>query len=160
MKKESHTLCMVLESDRILLGMKKRGFGADKWNGFGGKVHDNESVEEAARRELMEEAQIDVQSLEKIGHITFIYDDHHVSAHVFVGEGIVGVPTETEEMRPQWFSHADIPYATMWEDDSQWVPLMLAGKKFVAQFVFDANNVLCDSTLREVNDPKELSTIE
>ena len=31
------------EQNRILLGLKKRGFGADKYNGFGGKINDGES---------------------------------------------------------------------------------------------------------------------
>ena len=47
-------LTLVLVRDvpqrRILLGMKKRGFGAGKWNGFGGKLEPGESVQEAAKR--------------------------------------------------------------------------------------------------------------
>eukprot|EP00056_Hartaetosiga_gracilis_P017259 m.6783 g.6783 ORF g.6783 m.6783 type:complete len:151 (-) comp5533_c0_seq1:454-906(-) len=39
---------------RILLGMKKRGFGKGKFNGFGGKLEKGETVEEAAVRELQE----------------------------------------------------------------------------------------------------------
>ena len=42
----------------ILLGMKKRGFGTGKWNGFGGKVEAGESNEQAALRELKEESSI------------------------------------------------------------------------------------------------------
>jgi 8-oxo-dGTP diphosphatase / 2-hydroxy-dATP diphosphatase len=34
----------------VLLGFKKRGFGAGKWNGFGGKLEDGESNEMAANR--------------------------------------------------------------------------------------------------------------
>lgn len=44
------TLLFVVESDRVLLGMKKRGFGAGRWNGFGGKVDRDETIEEAAKR--------------------------------------------------------------------------------------------------------------
>ena len=44
------TLLFVVESDRVLLGMKKRGFGAGRWNGFGGKVDLDETIEEAAKR--------------------------------------------------------------------------------------------------------------
>ena len=33
------------EQNRILLGRKKRGFGADKYNGFGGKLDDGEASE-------------------------------------------------------------------------------------------------------------------
>ena len=39
----------------MLLGMKKRGFGTGKWNGFGGKVEVGETVADAAQRELEEE---------------------------------------------------------------------------------------------------------
>ncbi|KAJ8318069.1 hypothetical protein KUTeg_003160 [Tegillarca granosa] len=32
------TLVLVREPSRVLLGLKKKGFGEGKWNGFGGKV--------------------------------------------------------------------------------------------------------------------------
>ena len=44
------TLVIVNEPGRVLLGMKKRGFGAGKWNGFGGKVETGETIEDGARR--------------------------------------------------------------------------------------------------------------
>jgi 8-oxo-dGTP pyrophosphatase MutT (NUDIX family) len=48
------TLIRVQEEDRILLAMKKRGFGAGKYNGFGGKVELRETLLEAALREFEE----------------------------------------------------------------------------------------------------------
>ena len=42
------------EHNRILLGRKKRGFGADKYNGFGGKLEAGESFRDCAIRELFE----------------------------------------------------------------------------------------------------------
>ena len=44
------TLVFVIEKSRILLGLKKRGFGVGRWNGFGGKVEKQETIEEAAKR--------------------------------------------------------------------------------------------------------------
>lgn len=44
------TLVFVQEPGRVLLGMKKRGFGEGRWNGFGGKVEEGESIEEGAIR--------------------------------------------------------------------------------------------------------------
>ena len=44
------TLVLVVRPGRVLLGMKKRGFGVGKWNGFGGKVQQGETIEEGARR--------------------------------------------------------------------------------------------------------------
>ncbi|CAN0571511.1 unnamed protein product, partial [Ectocarpus sp. 12 AP-2014] len=51
--------------------MKKRGFGEGKWNGFGGKVESGESVEEAAKRELMEEAGVTARELSLRGRLIF-----------------------------------------------------------------------------------------
>lgn len=44
------TLAMVRKTNAILLGLKKRGFGEGKWNGFGGKVEKDETVTEGAVR--------------------------------------------------------------------------------------------------------------
>lgn len=38
------TLCIIHEHPRVLLGYKKKGFGAGLWNGFGGKVEAGESM--------------------------------------------------------------------------------------------------------------------
>ena len=37
-KRKLLTLVFLREGGKVLLGMKKRGFGVGKWNGFGGKV--------------------------------------------------------------------------------------------------------------------------
>ncbi|MGC8647813.1 MAG: NUDIX domain-containing protein, partial [Candidatus Micrarchaeia archaeon] len=49
------TLCYIVDSSRILLAMKKRGFGMGLWNGYGGKQMPGESLEETAKRETNEE---------------------------------------------------------------------------------------------------------
>ena len=38
MKKKILTLCIIHQHPKILLGMKKRGHGEGKWNGFGGMI--------------------------------------------------------------------------------------------------------------------------
>eukprot|EP01047_Picozoa_sp_COSAG01_P115130 COSAG01_NODE_43780_length_426_cov_0.944954_1_plen_115_part_00 len=52
------SLVMVMDppARQILLGMKKRGFGEGKWNGFGGKKEPAETMAECAQRELREES--------------------------------------------------------------------------------------------------------
>ena len=44
------TLAMVRKTSSLLLGLKKKGFGEGKWNGFGGKVEKDETVSEGAVR--------------------------------------------------------------------------------------------------------------
>ena len=43
-KKKVLTLVHIRDEENILLGMKKRGFGVGKWNGFGGKVQPGETI--------------------------------------------------------------------------------------------------------------------
>ena len=47
---KQYTLVLVIEGNKILLGLKKRGFGVGWWNGFGGKINNEETIEEAAKR--------------------------------------------------------------------------------------------------------------
>ena len=67
------------EQHRILLGRKKRGFGADKYNGFGGKINAGESFRQCAVRELYEESgiRVDVSDLECVAlfDFQFPYDE-------------------------------------------------------------------------------------
>lgn len=44
------TLTMIFKDNHILLGMKNRGMGKGKWNGFGGKVEPDETIDEGAKR--------------------------------------------------------------------------------------------------------------
>ena len=44
------TLVLIREPARVLLGMKKRGFGQGRWNGFGGKVEKGETILQGAIR--------------------------------------------------------------------------------------------------------------
>ena len=99
------TLCLVYQHPNILLGMKKRGFGVGKWNGFGGKVLLTETIEEAVRREVQEEAGIEVKDLSKMGILDFIFVDRPetLEVHVFRSQEFSGIPIESEEMKPQWF---------------------------------------------------------
>ena len=133
------TLCVVLKNKQILLGMKKRGFGAGRWNGFGGKVEEGESIAQAASRELLEEVGIRAHSLDLVGvlEFTFLNDSKILEVHVFTVAEFSGEPIESEEMAPQWFALEDIPYGQMWTDDAHWLPLLLSGKKFAGKFLFD-----------------------
>ncbi|KAG0231515.1 NUDIX hydrolase domain-like protein [Mortierella sp. GBAus27b] len=128
------TLVMVLDKDqqKILLGYKKRGFGAHLWNGFGGKVEPGETPSQGALRELEEEAGITAkpESFKKAGLLLFLFENDPVGleTHVYTAESYEGQIQECDEMRPQWFDFADIPFDQMWEDDKIWLPALLKGQ--------------------------------
>lgn len=133
------TLCMVCGEGEILLGLKKRGFGEGRWNGFGGKVEEGETIEAAAARELREEAGIESKAYKKVGILNFSFenDPKVLEVHVFKVTDFEGSPTESEEMKPQWFKFSEIPFNQMWSDDVHWIPLLLSGKSFKGDFLFD-----------------------
>ncbi|NTW14329.1 MAG: NUDIX domain-containing protein [Candidatus Moranbacteria bacterium] len=147
------TLCLATDGRRVLLGMKKRGFGANRWNGFGGKLEPDESIVDAAKREMLEESGVRITSLERVGIHEFEFRENPeiLEVHVFRVDSFEGEPVETEEMRPQWFSFDDIPYAEMWPDDAYWLPMFLAGKKFRGYFLFGEGDSILEKRLEEVS---------
>jgi 8-oxo-dGTP diphosphatase/2-hydroxy-dATP diphosphatase len=109
------TLCIIHDHKRVLLGMKKRGFGMGRWNGFGGKVESGETIKAAAKRELWEEAGIKVARLDKIGEVEFEFkgDPVILQVHIFKAEKFEGQLAESDEMNPKWFNHDEIPFDQM-----------------------------------------------
>lgn len=148
------TLCLLYNHPRILLGLKKRGFGAGRWNGFGGKLQPGETIEQAAKREFLEEADIQVGDIEKVGIIDFEFQGSPeiLEMHVFRANDFSGEPKETEEMKPQWFNVAELPFGNgeMWPDDKYWFPMFLAGKKFKGKFLFGKDDVVLEHQVTEV----------
>lgn len=145
------TLTLIHDKDRILLGMKKRGFGAGRWNGFGGKLEVGETVEEAAKREMLQESGITILSMEKVGTLDFEFEAKPgdiIEVNIFRVIEWKGKPVEGEEMKPEWFPVNEIPFDHMWPDDRYWVPLFLAGKKVTGKFLFGPKDSVVEYTLR------------
>ncbi|KAI0711438.1 NUDIX hydrolase domain-like protein [Earliella scabrosa] len=155
---------VILNDAKVLLGFKKRGFGQGLWNGFGGKVDPGETPQQAAVRELEEEAGIKAP-LEHCGVLLFVVDGTDAAFHidVFRADEYSGTITETDEMRPAWFSvqrellpltnavdHGPgsdvesnalpkIPLGQMWADDEFWMPLMFSRRWFIGRADFSAD---------------------
>ncbi len=147
------TLLIIQKDNQVLLGMKKRGFGMGKWNGFGGKVEAGETIEEAAKRELFEESGVIANVIEKMGVLDFSWlgkENDILEVNIFKATDFLGQPQEGEEMKPQWFGVNEIPYEKMWSDDQYWLPLLLENKKFSGKFVFDEKNNIAEHELKEI----------
>lgn len=145
------TLCFLVDGDNILLGMKKRGFAEGKWNGFGGKPNEGETILETAMREAQEEVEMTPKSLVQFAILDCYHPNSSLQVVVFLTEEWDGTPVETEEMRPEWFSKDKIPYDDMWEDDALWLPLIIDGKKLKAKLEFDIEGKLLDQEIRIVD---------
>jgi len=146
------TLLFIVREEKILLIHKKRGFGAGKINGPGGKVDPGETPLESALRETFEELGIKPLGTEASGELHFQFrDGFSLHCTVFLAHDFEGEPQETDEALPFWISLDAIPYDKMWADDRHWLPLLIRGAHFTGYFEFDGEQLLSrEIIVREV----------
>lgn len=146
----------VIRDGEVLLIEKKRGLGAGKINGPGGKIDPGETPLQCAVRETEEELCIRVKHPRKLGELHFAMSDvPDILCHVFVAHDFDGRPEETVEAVPLWCRIGNIPYDRMWSDDRYWLPLMLEGRRFLGRFVFSGEDVAWHDIETDVFWPSE-----
>lgn len=140
----------------ICLAVKRRGFGAGRLNGVGGKVEEQDkTIEDGAKREVMEEIGVEAKKLKKVAELTFYFlqnSEWDQLVHVYFCEVWNGMPVETEEMKPEWFLALKIPYWKMWPDDKFWLPEVLKGDLLKATFKFGENDVILEKEINIVDE--------
>ncbi len=137
----------------ICLAMKKRGFGAGRWNGVGGKLSEGETIEQALIRETKEEIDVTVGPMWKVAELAFSFannPDWNQLVHVYTTTEWQGDPVESEEMRPEWYAVKDIPFKDMWPDDIFWLPKVLEGELVRAAFTFGEKDAILDQKVETV----------
>ncbi len=133
-------------ASEVLLGRRKRtGLGHGKIVAPGGHVEPGESPAEAAAREVKEESGIHVTpgALTEAAHITFLFPvrlDWDMTVAIFTGATWTGHAAESDEIAPEWFPVAALPYDRMWGDAPHWLPRVLAGERLRATFSYADDN--------------------
>ncbi|XP_006034510.2 7,8-dihydro-8-oxoguanine triphosphatase [Alligator sinensis] len=92
-----------------------------------------------------------------MGQITFEFvgNSELMEVHIFRADSFHGEPTESEEMRPQWFQLDQMPVSHMWPDDAYWFPLVLHKKLFLGYFKYQDHDTILEYTLKEVDKVQE-----
>jgi mutator protein MutT len=160
MSKYTHTLLFLLNDQQILLAIKKKhGLGTGRWNGVGGKIEKNETLQQAAIRETQEEIDVTPINVKMVAGLNFREfhegKEKHLNVAVFFCDKWQGEPSESDEMKPQWFDRRLIPFDKMWPDDQHWLPLVLNNRLVKASFEIDENNKIASFGIRQTNE-KEL----
>mgnify|MGYP000361339944 CR=1 FL=1 len=146
------TLMFIIRDGKVLLIEKKRGIGAGKINGPGGKIDPGETALEAAIRETQEELHVTPHTPRKLGELRFSMSDcPDILCHVYRSDDYSGTPTETDEAVPVWTNLDAIPYHRMWEDDQYWLPLLLDEQSFLGRFVFDGERLLWSEIMTDIS---------
>jgi len=137
------TLLFVVRGGEILLIRKKRGLGAGKINGPGGKLDPGETALDAAVREVQEELGVTPVDVRQCGELRFQFTDGlSIEGYVFAAGDCEGEAFETDEAVPLWTPVERIPYHEMWADDEIWMPWLLDGRKFAGRMIFDGDRLL------------------
>ena len=150
------TLAFLIRDKEILLAMKKRGVGEGKWNGYGGKPMIDETIIDAAIRETREEIGVTPKELKHVATLNFYFPalpqfaDSNQQVIVFFVRQWEGEIQETEEMAPEWFPLAELPFSKMWPDDIHWLPKVIQGNNVTADFYFNKDMQLDNFSVREV----------
>lgn len=152
---KTETVLIVHQDRRLLLGMQNpEKFGGGKWNGFGGKLKGNESIEEAAIREALEEGGIRPVSMKKVGNILFRFatDEPDHDVHFYKAESFEGELKESNEMiKYQWFHEDQLPVDEMWPADRHWLPYFVRGSFFQGHVDFAEDFSVAYHQINEVN---------
>jgi 8-oxo-dGTP diphosphatase len=109
------TLCLLKKDNKVLLAMKKRGFGEGKFNGIGGKIESGETPEEALRREIVEELDIHIGIENLLQRVEWDYPEFHLSMSCFVCHIESGDIFLKEHYDAQWLLKSEL-------DSVNWLP--------------------------------------
>lgn len=140
------TLMFIVDeaAGKVLLIRKKRGLGAGKINGPGGKIDPGETSVECAVRETQEELGVTALDPVKHGELWFQFvDGLALHVDVFRATRWEGEAIETPEAIPLWTALNELPFEEMWADDRFWLAEVLVEKKnFTGRFLFDDDTML------------------
>ncbi len=137
------TVLFVIRDGHLLLIRKKRGLGAGKINGPGGRIDLGESALQGAIREVQEELCVTPAQVRPCGELAAQFvDGLAILVYVFTAQDCDGSPQETDEAIPLWMPMDRIPYDNMWADNRIWFPMMLAGRQFHGRMLYDGDTML------------------
>jgi len=144
------------ESDRVLMIRRNAKSDDDhygKVNGLGGKVESDESITSSLRREIREEASLELTSFELRGTITwsnFGPKSEDWLAFIFLLDGWTGqVPSSNDEGDLHWVSRLALLSACVQRDKS--LP-MWAGDRHFVPLVFDNDQRVFHGTMPYAGD--------
>ena len=123
---------LVTPSGKVWLAPKNKKIGVGLLFGYGGKVETDETIIQAALREIRQESLVEVTSRDLV-HMTVIdflkEREHMFQCHIFLVTRWAVEPKETEEMGiPELHARNNLPLNRMLPGDAIWLPEVMKGR--------------------------------
>ena len=123
------TLCYIEKDGKYLMlhrVKKKNDMNHDKWIGIGGKLEAEESPFDGARREILEETGLTVDTLSYRGIITFVSDEFGTEyMHLFHTSDFKGtIRKDCDEGNLEWIEKTRLLSLPIWEGDKIFLKLL------------------------------------
>ncbi len=145
----------LIQNDSYLMlyrNKKKNDLNANKWIGVGGKKESNETIEECAIRETLEETGLQIQALDFRGIVHFEYENKEPEEiYVYTSTSFTGKLCKTREGTLSWIPKAEILNLALWEGDKIFLEYLLQENKdlFHLKLVYDKYDKLIHYELGE-----------
>ena len=154
------TLCYIEQDGKYLMLLRNKKTddpNEGKWIGVGGKVEPGETVEECARREILEETGLTVGELTPWGDVYFhsdVWEDEVM--HLFLAGGTDGELSGCDEGELHWIDKDKVFYLRLWDGDRVFLKYLILGVKFDRMDLEYRGDTLCrcvvDGTEEELFD--------
>ena len=146
------TLCYTENNGRWLMMhrvKKSEDENAGKWIGLGGHLQDGESPEECVRREVREEAGLELSDLRLRGIITFILPDWgNELTFLYTARMATARLPECEEGVLEWVPIDTVSDLPLWEGDRVFLPLLSSQEEvFSLKLIYDEEGNLLNSVM-------------
>ena len=107
--KNLEVVAAILRKENTIFATEK-GYGEFKgyWEFPGGKVEPGESLEEALRREIREELQVEINIEEKFTELDYDYPHFHLTMHCYFCSVLSGEITLVEATDARWLKKEEL----------------------------------------------------
>ena len=148
------TLCYAENGGRWLMmhrTKKDADENAGKWIGLGGHLQEDETPEECIRREVREEAGLELQNLHLRGILTFILPDWgNELTFLYTAEAEDLPLPECGEGVLQWVPKKQVMNLPLWEGDRVFLPLLQTRQEvFSLKLVYAPGGALLETCMEE-----------
>lgn len=150
--KQSSCVYLIKDDQWLMLyrNKKENDINFGKYIGVGGKLKENETIEECAIREVKEETGLTVNALKQMGDVLFLYPDNEEMITIYTCSDYEGTLIDCDEGTLQFVKQDSILNLVLWEGDKIFLRKLMMNESFHLTLQYDNNGNLLEVTERAI----------